>query len=111
MGRKLSKSLKHILDETKNEFSGIYAGRLKEMILFGSCARGENSSESDIDIALILDDVMDVTGEYDLMLPAISRISLKYDTVLSVVPLGYKDFQHKKTPLILNILNEGIRII
>ncbi len=42
--------------------------------------------------------------------PTVCNLSLKYDTVVSVVPMDYETYLNTKTPLILNARREGIRI-
>ena len=43
-----------ILSRFCKEVTGIYGDKLERMILFGSRARGDNSSDSDYDIAVFL---------------------------------------------------------
>lgn len=78
------------------------------MILFGSYARGDFAEGSDIDIALLLEELKDSSLEREKYLPVICRLSLKYDAVVSVIPFDYGEFQSKRTPLILNVQKEGI---
>ncbi len=110
MAKKIPKRVQHILDETRIELQNIYADRLKEIILFGSYARGDYSSESDIDLLVVLDHLNDLAAEREKYVPAVCRISLKYDTVLSVIPFDYQVYQTKKTPLIMNVHKEGVRV-
>jgi predicted nucleotidyltransferase len=99
-----------ILKEVREELQKIYLDRLKEIILFGSYARGDAAEDSDIDIVMLLEDVKDFYAEREKYFPVTSRISLKYDTVVSVVPFDSRDFQQKRTPLILNVSKEGIPV-
>jgi len=110
MAKKIPKKVQLIIDETRVELQNIYADRLKEVILFGSYARGDYSDESDIDLFVVLDYLNDLAAEREKYVSAICRISLKYDTVLSVIPFDYHMFQTKKTPLIMNIQKEGVRV-
>ena len=98
------------MKETRNELQKIYSDRLKEIILFGSYARGDFMADSDIDIILLLEGIKDISTEREKYLPITGRLSLKYDTVISVVPFDFKFFHQKRTPLILNVNKEGIRI-
>jgi len=43
----------NILNEIVNDVKALYGENLKKIILYGSCARGQNNDESDIDLALI----------------------------------------------------------
>jgi predicted nucleotidyltransferase len=110
VARKIPKRVQTILKEVREELKKIYHDRFKEMILFGSYARGDAADDSDIDIVLLLENVKDISTERDRYLPVTGQISLKYDTVVSVVPFDVQDFHQKRTPLILNVNKEGVRI-
>ena len=108
MAKQLPVNIKNILNEIRACFDGIYAKRIKEMILFGSYARGDFESDSDIDLLLLLDNLDDVDTERARYMPAVCELSLKYDTVLSVIPMEYETYRTRKTPLILNVQREGV---
>lgn len=110
MAKKIPKKVERILAETKNRLTDLYHGQLKEIILFGSYARGDFSEGSDIDLLLLFDGSSAPLAERDRYFSAVCELSLKYDTVLSVVPMDAQTYQTKKTPLILNIHKEGQRI-
>ena len=46
-------------NELVNGFLSVMPGRLNQIILYGSVARGSSSKDSDIDIALIVKDKLD----------------------------------------------------
>ncbi len=108
--RKIPVKVRSILNETRDELRKIYHNRLKEMILFGSYARGDFVEGSDIDVILLLEQLTDIFVERERYLPIICQISLKYDMVISIIPFDSREFQKKRTPLILNAAKEGIRI-
>ncbi|CAG0952820.1 hypothetical protein ARNL5_00248 [Anaerolineae bacterium] len=108
MAKRLPLKIEKILEETKGMLSAIYAQRLKEIILFGSYARGDFSEGSDVDLLLLLDHVSNPTMEHDRYFPMVCDLSLKYDTVVSVIPMDYDTYCTKKTPLILNARKEGV---
>ncbi|MCU0287662.1 MAG: nucleotidyltransferase domain-containing protein [Acidobacteria bacterium] len=110
MPGRIPKKVQKILKEIQEELQMIYFDKLKEIILFGSYARGDYAEGSDIDIALLLEGLKDSYMEREKYFPAVCRISLQYDTVVSVVPFDYREFQVKKTPLILNVQKEGVRL-
>ncbi len=110
MNRKIPNQIKEIITETNNELRKIYSKKMKGMILFGSYARGNDAYGSDIDIALLLDHPGELSMEREKYFETIWRISLKYDTVVSVIPVNYNEYKINKTPLTINIVNEGIMI-
>lgn len=110
MGKKIPVRINKVLIETKNRLNSLYAERQHELVLFGSYARGDFSKGSDIDLLLLLDDVNDPGAERDRYSQIICELSLKYDTVISVISMNRSMYQSKKTPLILNVQKEGVPI-
>lgn len=80
---------------------------VKEIILYGSVARGTATSESDIDIAVILDDYTDKM--HDEMIEFVVDLELKYNKVISVLPIYNKQFNEwgNITPFFQNIKKDG----
>lgn len=110
MARRLPEKIESILQEVKDRLDSLYADRLKEIILFGSYARGDFAEGSDIDLLVLLDRLDEPEAERERYLSAICELSLKYDTVVSIVPMDYRVFRSKKTPLTMNVTREGVRL-
>jgi predicted nucleotidyltransferase len=106
MKPKVSKILKGL----RAELQSIYGRRLAIMILFGSQARGDAASGSDVDVLVILHGDVDPGKEIARTGKAITALSLDYDAVLSCVFMSSKRYASENTPLLLNVRNEGIRI-
>jgi len=110
MAKKLPKKIELLLNEAKGQLRSLYPDRLKDIILFGSYARGDFSKGSDIDLLLLLDQISAPTAERDRYFPMVCDLSLRYDTVVSVIQMDISTYQTKRSPLILNIQKEGRRI-
>jgi predicted nucleotidyltransferase len=108
--KKLPKKVQQIVQEAKEQLQTIYSSHLLEMILFGSYARGDYSKGSDIDLLMLLDDILDPAAEREKYLPILCDLSLKHDTVVSLIPMRFSTYHQNKTPLILNVHKEGVRI-
>lgn len=102
--------IKDILQELKIELQKRYGNKLRKIMLFGSYARGEYRSDSDIDIAVILDDFPHACAEIERTGDIVSALSLKFDTLISLVPIKEKDWEKRKTTLISNIKRDGLSI-
>ena len=98
----------HILQELKGELQDRYKDHLKSIMLFGSYARGDQKSDSDIDIAIILDDFSHACTEIERTGDIISSLSLKFDTLISLVPIKENDWLKEGTSLITNIRRDGV---
>lgn len=83
--------------------------KMVSIILYGSIARGTNTEESDIDIALVMHGKMDEKAE-DQLSDVIVDMNLKYDKVFSVIDIDYEEFQRwgKVIPFYQNVIREGV---
>lgn len=102
--------IKPILDEVKERLQNIYGGRLKEIILYGSYARGDATEGSDIDLILILEDISNHISELEKFSGEIHQLDFLYDTVISIIPIEARQYQTRRLPIILNAKREGIPI-
>ncbi len=99
--------IEHIVREFKEKAEKLYGKRLKNIILYGSWARGQATEDSDIDLAIVLDGEVDPCREIDAMIDLITDINLDFETLLSVYPLSITDFKQLNSPLLLNLRKEG----
>lgn len=99
-----------ILQELKKELQNRYGDQLKSVMLFGSYARGDQKSGSDIDIAIILKDFSHACTEIERTGDIVSSLSLKFDTLISLVPIKENDWLKRKTSLISNIKRDGVAV-
>lgn len=85
--------------------------KLEKIILYGSYARGDNTSDSDVDVMIIIDDTEEAVREYRKKISLISsELSLKYDVLLSVLLRDKKSFEKRSqyVPFYQNVVNEGV---
>lgn len=102
--------LKTILSEVKIELKELYKDCLVDIILYGSYARGDYDENSDIDLLVILKHIHSPGKEADRIVDAIYDINLKYNTLISIVPVSYEDYKNINSPLLLNIIQEGVLV-
>ncbi len=87
-----------------------YRDQLVKLILFGSWALETATIESDIDLLVVLEGDIQPGREIDRMIDIITEIDLKYDTLISVVPIAREEYEERNSPLLLNVRKEGIAI-
>lgn len=83
---------------------------LIKVILYGSCARGDYTQDSDIDIALITNcDRMEVKKYSDKIADISMQLAMEYFAVVNFVCLPYAEFMQKKSWYLYfrNIESEG----
>ena len=98
----------HILKEFKEGIERLYGKRLKNIILYGSWARGKATEDSDIDLAVVLEGDVAAGKEIDKMIDVITEINLNHSVLLSVYPVSEKDYSSVNSPLLLNMRREGV---
>ncbi|HRN27876.1 MAG: DUF433 domain-containing protein [Ignavibacteriaceae bacterium] len=101
---------KIILSLVKKELKQLYSDNLVEIILYGSYARGDYNANSDIDLLVILKKIESIGKEIDRIVDAVYDISLNYNSLISVVPISYKDYKNINSPLMLNVKQEGVLV-
>jgi predicted nucleotidyltransferase len=103
-----TKAIPQVAREARDRLCLLYGERLRELILFGSHARGEAEPGSDVDLLVVLKDFRDSEEELMRMDPLASELSLKYDVVVSFLVIRARDYGERNTPLLLNIRREAI---
>ncbi|TRU82271.1 MAG: nucleotidyltransferase domain-containing protein [Microcystis novacekii Mn_MB_F_20050700_S1] len=101
-------SLKTILARLKQELEKHYGDRLKQLIMFGSQARGDAHPDSDIDVLVVLKGEVNAGEEIEKTSPIIASLSLEKDVVISCIFMDEYRFIHRSGPLLRNIRKEGI---
>ena len=80
--------------------------KIDAAILFGSFARGTNHEDSDIDVAVISNDIKD---KFDDM-AKLMTLTWGIDTRIEPHPIRTDDFIKRDTSLIIDIIETGIPI-
>jgi len=106
----MENKLTAILPELRQHFETLYGDRLVHMLLFGSQARGDAETESDIDVLVVLQGPVDPGEEIARTGEVTALLSLKHDVVISRVFLSAEQFSSEQSPLLLNVRREGIPI-
>lgn len=91
-----------IINNVKAEVTDLVKNILKDdiikIILYGSCARGDYTIDSDIDIALITAcDRMDAKKYNDKLANVSMQLAMEYFAVVNFVCLPYTEFMKKKS--------------
>ncbi|SHJ51032.1 nucleotidyltransferase domain-containing protein [Pseudobutyrivibrio xylanivorans] len=102
-------SLMRSLHKMCVQLSETYGNTLEKIVLYGSYARGEETPESDVDIAVILKSG-NTEEMHNKMVDIVVDYELDLAVTLSVVPIEYDQYieWNKTLPFYKNVEKEGI---
>jgi predicted nucleotidyltransferase len=106
MGNKIKK----ITKELKQKLSKLYGDRLEKLIVYGSYARGQQTENSDIDIAVVLNGKISKSYEISRMIGVITDLNLEHSVLISVYPVSSGDYSTVNSPLMMNLRRDGIAV-
>ena len=103
-------NVRYALKELERALHEIYGERVPVVKVYGSQARGEATSTSDIDVLLVYPDEVRPGREIQRLRDVLAEINLRYQELVSVLPVSEKDYQNKASPFWANIRREGVPI-
>lgn len=106
--------LKTVLSVTYKRLQKIFWSQLEDILLYGSYARGDYDSESDIDIMVLVNMTKEEMCAYRREISDLSsEIDLEYNVFISITLQDTETFERFKTvlPFYKNVQSDGISII
>ncbi len=105
--------IRQVVEATRDRVSQLFPGQKVDAILFGSHARGEATTESDVDIIFLVDSSREEISSRNWQLGKIaSDIFFNYDLVVSpiVENRAFYEDRIETLPFYRNIHREGVKI-
>ena len=99
-----------IAGKVRSELETLYGERLRGVYLYGSAARDQLTPDSDIDIAIVLDEIPSRFEEHERTGDLGSEISLQYNTLVSLFFVPQPDYEQGKYSTYRAIKREGIAV-
>lgn len=99
-----------ILIKCKRALTQTYGERLKGVILYGSMARKQATSHSDMDLLILLTPPFDYFTELRKLVDVLYPIQLESERLISAKPVSVKDYEAGKLSLYRNAKREGIAV-
>lgn len=98
-----------MFDDVVNGILSVMGDDVLKIILYGSVARGDNTWESDVDIAVITTRYYDWTAKRSLY-DKLWEYDLKYDTLFQIIPIEENNYRDLKPVKLFyrNIDKDGI---
>jgi len=96
-----------------DRFPKIMKDQVKNIIMYGSCARGDYDDDSDVDIAILTDcSRLDAKSYDSSLMDVVTDIAMKTDAIVEYICIPYEEYIDKKSwyGYFGNIEREGITI-
>lgn len=106
----MTDNIKQIVNKCKEVLAKQYGKRLKGVILYGSMARGEETTDSDIDLLVLLDSPLDYFAELRKLVDVLYPIQLESEQLISAKPVSFNDFEVGSLSLYRNARREGVAV-
>jgi len=102
--------LREILQRLKAGLEEIYGDRLKGVYLYGSRARGDARPDSDVDVAVVLDDFESPHATRRMMSHLVADLCLESDLHLSAMPIREADWLTREKLFIRNAREDEVAV-
>lgn len=107
----INPAIEPMVREFKAALQTLYGDRLRDVVLYGSYARGDYDEESDIDLMLVLnDEKVNTIGEVFRLVDLNVDFLDRYSKIISVLPVAYQRYSQSFMPVYQNARQEGIRL-
>jgi predicted nucleotidyltransferase len=98
------------LQQYRTRLQRLYGTRLKGVVLYGSCARGTETTESDIDLMVLLEGPVDAAQEIRRMWEVLYPLQLESARLLSVMPVGAALYDQGAYALYRQVKADGVAL-
>jgi predicted nucleotidyltransferase len=106
---RLSSDLALVVAELRKGLEELYGARFRDLLLYGSYARGDQREGSDVDLVVLLDGPVD-TGREILRIESIAwPLSLNHGIVLSVMPVSDQAYPNGETSFLRVVRRDAMQ--
>ncbi|NQT91515.1 MAG: nucleotidyltransferase domain-containing protein [Lentisphaerae bacterium] len=99
-----------ILGELQEALRSHYGGRLVELVLFGSRARGEAQEESDYDVLVVLEGDVSSSRERQAVGDMVYGLCAAHDVVIMCHFAAANRYNRERSPFMMNVRREGVLV-
>ncbi len=96
------------LKSCKTTLENSYQSQFKGLILYGSVARDQVRSHSDIDLLVLLNHPVDYFQELRVIIDLLCPIQLESEQLISAKPVAWHNYEAGVLPLYRDVKREGV---
>jgi uncharacterized protein len=108
--RKLDRTVRAALLALQAELQRLYGADTPAIWLYGSHARGQANSASDVDVLLLYPGAVQPGQEIRRLGPILAELNLRYDVLVSVLPARREAYEKSAGPFWDNVRREGVEL-
>jgi predicted nucleotidyltransferase len=99
-----------VIKQCRKILESHYGSRLRGVLLYGSMARNQSETTSDIDLLVLLKQPFDYFSELRTIVEILYPIQLESDQLISAKPAPAEEFDQGRIQLYRNAKREGVHV-
>jgi predicted nucleotidyltransferase len=104
----MDEKIKSLISRIKEHLTKMYGAGIKKVILYGSYVRGEATSDSDIDVLVLIDQSLNPFEVRESLSDLLFDIILDEGELVSVIVVPEHLYENYNSPFMLNVRKEGL---
>jgi predicted nucleotidyltransferase len=104
----MDKKIKLLIDRIKAHLIKVYGGKIKKVILYGSYVRSQATTDSDIDVLVLVDNSLNPSEVRESLSELLFDILLEESELFSVIVVPEHLYETYNSPFILSVKKEGL---
>jgi len=106
----MDERIRRLVDQVKERLQETYGEKIKQVILYGSYVRGDATSDSDVDILIVVAESLNPFEVRKGLSEFLFDILLEEGELISVIAVPEHIFENYNSPFVMNVKREGMKV-